>query len=157
MVGDLVGKQRERRKSLGDLVEQPGLAEPVHLLGEAEAFEDVAHGGGEAANVRGQVGERVVLVAHKRFQVEGRRVDETEPGDAQQGGLGVNAERLLGRLLGQHSGLRGGKHAVQPAQHGEREDDAAVFGQLVVAAKQIGDGPDKGGQGCGLVRGRDPR
>ena len=157
VVADLVGMQREGREPLGDLVEQPGLAQPVHLLGEAEALEDVAHGGGEAADIGGEVGEQVVLVTHQRLQVEGRGVDEAELGDAQQERLGVDAERLLGRLLGQYGGLGGGEHAIQPAQHGEGENDAAVFGRLVVSAEQVGDGPDKGRQGCGLAQGRGPR
>ena len=66
----------------------PRLAQPVHLLGEAEAIENVTHGGGEAADICGEVGEQVVLVAHERLQVEGRRVDEAELGDTQQEGFG---------------------------------------------------------------------
>ena len=46
--------------------------------------------------------------------------------------------------LRQHGGLGGFQHAIEPPQHGERQDDLAVFGLLVVAAQQIGDGPDEG-------------
>ena len=41
--------------------------------------------------------------------------------------------RCLGRL----------EHAVEAAQHGERQDDAAVLGGLVGAAQQVGDAPDE--------------
>ena len=50
--------------------------------------------------------------------------------------LGVPVEhRLLGRL----------QHAVQAAQHGQRQDDLAVLGLLVVAPQQVGDRPDERG------------
>ena len=42
---------------------------------------------------------------------------------------------LLGRL----------EHAVEAADHRQRQDDLAVLGLLVVAAQQVGDRPDEGG------------
>ena len=47
--------------------------------------------------------------------------------------LGPGQNRRLGRL----------EHAVEAAQHGEREDHAAVLGRLVGAAQQVGDAPDE--------------
>ena len=60
--------------------------------------------------------------------------------------LRVQPGLLPGRVLGQHGGLGGLQHAIQPPQDGEGQDDLAVLGLLVVAAQQIGDGPDEGGQ-----------
>jgi len=42
--------------------------------------------------------------------------------------------------------LGGLQHAVQTAEHSERQDDLPVFGLLVIPAKEIGDGPDKWGE-----------
>lgn len=44
----------------------------------------------------------------------------------------------------QHRGLCLFQHAVQPTQHGTRQDDFAVLGLLVIAAQQIRDGSDEG-------------
>ena len=60
----------------------------------------------------------------------------------------------LGQLR-QHGGLGRLQHAVEPAQHGERQDDLAVLGLLVVAAQQVGDGPDEVGE-LGEVLGHGP-
>ncbi len=38
------------------------------------------------------------------------------------------------------------QHAVQAADDGQRQDDLAVLGLLVVAAEQVGDRPDEAGQ-----------
>lgn len=45
--------------------------------------------------------------------------------------------------------------AVEAAEQDERQDDSAVLGLLVVAAQEIGDGPDQAGGvvGSGVVRG----
>ncbi len=49
-------------------------------------------------------------------------------------------------VLGEDPGLGGCEYGVEPADDREREDDAAVLGLLVIAAQQIGDGPDEVGQ-----------
>src|SRR5690606_31519192 len=58
----------------------------------------------------------------------------------------VRVDSGLGPLLvfGQHLGLGRRQYAVQAAQHGERQDDLAVLGLLVIAAEQVRDGPDEG-------------
>jgi hypothetical protein len=40
-------------------------------------------------------------------------------------------------------GLGGFEDAIQAAQDSERQDDLAVVGLFVVAAEQVGDGPDE--------------
>ena len=70
----------------------------------------------------------------------------------QKGGLLAAARGQLG--FGQHGGLGGLQHAVQPAQDGEGEDDFAVVGLLVIATQQVSDGPDEGGEGLLVHAGR---
>lgn len=55
---------------------------------------------------------------------------------------------LVGALvqLRQHGGLGRLQHAIEPAEHGERQDHFAVVGLLVVPPEQIGDGPYERGQ-----------
>ena len=67
------------------------------------------------------------------------------------------ADGLDGQGLdaGEDLGLGGLEDAVETAQQDQWQDDAAVLGLLVVAAQQIGDGPDEAGVvvGRGVVRG----
>ena len=61
-------------------------------------------------------------------------------------GLGIQAGLRPDRQLVQHGLLGGLQHAVQATEHGERQDDLAVVGLLVVAAEQVGDRPDERGK-----------
>ena len=141
---------------LGDQVEQLGLGEAVDLQVKLEGLEDVAHGGRESLRVGAQVLADVVLVAHQLLHVEWRRVVEKLAGLAEQEGFGIHLG--LGSLVefGKHGGLGGFEHAIEPAQNGEGQNDLAVLRLLVIAAEQIGDGPDEGGEvgvGHGAFRG----
>ncbi len=145
-VADDVRVQVDVGELLGDQVQQSGLGQPVDLGVELEALEDVAHRGRERLDVGAQVLADVVLVAHQLLQVERRGVVEVAAGLLQQERLRVHPGRLaLGQLL-QHRRLGGLQHAVEAAQDGEGEDDLAVLGLLVVAAQEVGDGPDEGGE-----------
>ena len=75
-----------------------------------------------------------------------RRVVEALTGLAQQERLRVEPGLLLVRQLRQHRRLGRLKHAIEPAQHREGQDDLAVVGLLVIAPQQVGDGPDEGGK-----------
>ena len=172
-IADGIGMEVDVGELLGDEVEQAGLGQLVDLGVKLEALENVAHGRRERLHVGAQVFADVVLVAHELLQVERRGVVEELAGLAQQEGLGIQAGRLAGFLLGQHGGLGGFQHAIQAAQDGEGQDDLAVFGLLVVAAQEVGDGPDEGGKvgigswvlefaqvgggwpACGICDGRD--
>jgi hypothetical protein len=90
-----------------------------------------------------QVFANMVLVAHELFKVKGGGVVEQLAGFTQQEWLGVEARRFAGGFLCQYGSFGKFQHAVQAAQHGEREDDFAVFRLLVVAAQQVGYGPEK--------------
>ena len=145
-VADDLGVQVDVGELLGHQVEQAGLGQPVDLGVELEALEDVAHGGRERLHVGEQVFADVVLVAHQLLHVQRRRVVEELARLAQQERLRVQPGLFSRRQLGQHGGLGRLQHAIQPPQHGEGQDDLAVFGLLVVAAQEIGDGPDEGGE-----------
>ena len=49
-------------------------------------------------------------------------------------------------MLGRRLRLGGLEHAFEPAQEGERQDDLAVVGALVVTAQEVGDTPDEVGE-----------
>ena len=84
------------------------------------------------------------------------RVVEALPGLAQEERLGIEPGLLLVGELRQHGRLGRLQHAIEPAQHGEGQDDLAVVGLLVVAAQEIGDRPDEGGEGL-MVQERPPQ
>lgn len=88
----------------------------------------------------------VVLIAHELLQIERRGVVEKLAGFAQQEGFRVQPGFLPLRQLRENGGLGGFKDAVEATEDGERQDDLAVFGLLVVAAQKIGDGSDEGGE-----------
>ena len=94
----------------------------------------------------------MVLVTHELLQVERRGVEEALATDAQEEGLRVDAKWLAAGQLGQDGLLGGCKDTVEAAQHGEREDDAAILGLLVVATEEVGHRPEEGGEGL-LVHG----
>ncbi len=97
-------------------------------------------------DVAGEVFADVVLVPHQLFEIEGGGVVEELLRLLQQERLGIDLRRLALRLLGQHGRLGGLEHAVEPAQHGEWQNDPPILGLLVISPQQIGDRPNEGGQ-----------
>jgi hypothetical protein len=47
------------------------------------------------------------------------------------------------RVFGGHLLLRRFQHAIEPPEHGKRQNDAAILSGLVRPAKQVRDGPNK--------------
>jgi hypothetical protein len=127
MVVHLVGVQVESGELLGDQVEQLGLVQPLDRAAKSKCSKIVAHVGREALDVAVQVGADVVLVAHQLAHVERRHVVEVQAGLALDEGLEGDAGGLLGGVLLEHLGLGRRQHAVQPAQHRERQDHPAVL------------------------------
>jgi hypothetical protein len=85
----------------------------------------------------------VILVAHQFFHVEERGVAEALPGLAQQEGFRVDAAPLFTGVFGQHRLFGAFEHAIEAAQHGERQNDLTVFRLLVIAPQQVSDRPDE--------------
>jgi hypothetical protein len=50
---------------------------------------------------------------------------------------------LQGGVLFKHLGLGRLQDAIQPAEHGERQNDATILGRFVRASQEVGDRPDK--------------
>ena len=151
-VVDLVRVQLDAGELLSDLIQQLGLVQALDRGGEIEVLEDRAHVRSEALDVAVEVGADVVLIAHELAHVQRRDVVEVQAGLALDEGFEGDAGRLSGGVFLERGSLAGREHAVQPAQHGERQNDAAVFALLEVAAQAVGDGPDEGGEGL-LVHG----
>ena len=132
--GDAGGVEVEGCEPFGHLIEQLGLGEPIDLNGELEPLEDVAHLWRETLHVGLQVAAHVGCVAQQALQVHRRGVEEAVAGLALQEWLRVQPGFGAQLELGKHLGLGGREHAVEPAQHGEGQDNLAVVGRLVVAA-----------------------
>ena len=145
-VADGVGMQVDAGELLGDEIEQAGLGEAVDLGVEVEGVENVSDGGRERLHVGTQVLTDVILIAHEFLEIKRRCVEEKLAGLAKQERLGIQPRFLPDGQFGEYRRLGGFEHAVQPAQHGERQDHLAVRGLLVVATQQVGDGPEESGQ-----------
>ncbi len=144
-VGDAVGVEVHRRELLHDQVQDVGLVEPLDLGLEAEVVDDVAGVGREAVDVAHEVGGDVRGVGQQALEVELRGVVEALAAGLEQHALPEGLGAVLEAVGGVEHGLPcGSEHLVEAAEHGEGQDDPAVLGLLVVAAKDVGDGPDEG-------------
>lgn len=81
----------------------------------------------------------MVLVAEQLDQVQQRGVVEALTCLAQQEGVGIQTGLGLRIELLEHCWLGRVKHAVQPAQNREWQDDASVLALFVVTAQEVGD------------------
>lgn len=148
-----------------DQVEAVGFVQLLDVLGEAEVLDDLTGLGGERLDVVRQVLGDVVRIARKRAEVELARVVQRKRavlgpirwhGRAVEHRLQVvdrRAPALQLLRLRPHLLARGFKDAVEPTQHGQREDDLAVLVGAVRAAEQIRDLPDQGDLVAEVVHG----
>ena len=139
----------------GDLLDHfkkaVGLLQLLDLVGEIELFDDLPRPRGEAGHKLHQIGCELVRVAEELAEgeiagvVEGHfelRVAEF-PVDHLLDGLRVIFARGLQLLvLGDDLILSLLQHAIQPAQHRERDHHPAILRRPVRAAQEIGDVPD---------------
>jgi hypothetical protein len=123
---------------------------------EVELLDDVTGVGVEGGDPGAQVAGDLGRVGQDAAEAQGAGVVGLDAG----GGLEDGADGLDGQRLdaGEDLGLGGLEDAVEAAEQDERQDDAPVLGLLVVAAQQVGDGPDEAGVvvGRGVVRGGAP-
>ena len=132
---------------LGDHeVEQLRAVEPADLGVEVELLDDLAGVGVEGRDPGAQVAGDLGRVGEDGLEGQAAGVVDAEPGDGAEDHADVLD--VGGREALEDLGLGGLEDAVEPAQHDEREDDAAVLGLLVVTAEQVGDRPDRGPRGC---------
>lgn len=144
-VGDELRMQVDIGELFGDQVEQPVAMESFNLGVKLEAFEDVADLFRKAVDVREQVFVDMVLVSHQLFEVEGGVIIEIVPCLSTEEGFRVDVGFFALGFFLEDGCFRRFQDAVQPTQDGEREDDFAIFRLFVIAAEQIGDGPDERG------------
>lgn len=116
------------------------------MSGEVEVLEDVPDLGREGIDVGPEVLADVGLIPHQLLQVQGTGVVEVLAGLPQEERPRVQPRLRPGRELIEYRLLRGLEDTVEAAEDGERQDDLAVVGLLVVPAEEIRDGPDEGGQ-----------
>ncbi len=152
VIADALGMQVDVGEFFHHAVKQTGSGQSFHLGVELETLEHVSHRRRKGLEVAVQVLANVVLIAHEGFHVQRRGVVEALPGNAKQERLRIQARSFSLRLLGQHGGLGRRQHAVETAQHRERQDDPTVLALLVIPAQQVSNRPDEGRQAL-LVHG----
>ena len=120
---------------LHDLEQEPRLVELRHGVVEVELLEHLAHVGAEPADVVAQVLRDVGGVGEQLLEVVARRVVEGEPRGPPE--LRVEVVELAPEpgLDGQDLLLGGGQHPVEPAQHGEGQDDVLVLAALLKVSR----------------------
>ena len=143
-VADHVGVQVDLGELLDHQVEAVGLVKLLDLGLEAEVLDDLAGTLAEAGDVVLQVGGDVGGVVGELGKVEAAGVVKRLPGDVVEHRLDVGKLTALEALMPrEHRGLGRLEHAVEAAEHSERQDHAAVLGGLVGAAQQVRDTPDE--------------
>jgi len=136
VVVDGIRMQVDAGEFLRDLAQQARHRQPLHLRLEVAVLEAVADPGRETLDVFLEVLADVVLVPHELLQVQGRGVVELQGGPAAQVGVRVDAGLPAGGRLGQAFLLGGVEDAIQAPEDGERQDDLAVLGLLVVPRRR---------------------
>ena len=127
-----------------DLVEQVRALQTADLRLELELRDHVPRARVESEDVAAEVLAHVRGVVEQRRERERRGVVEAVPGDLHEHRVHVLQAALELLMALQHLRLRRLEHRVEAAENGEREDDLAVLGLLVVPAQQVGDRPDEG-------------
>ncbi|MCY1533590.1 hypothetical protein D9M68_689270 [compost metagenome] len=145
VVADNVRMQVDGSELLGDQIEQIGLLQLFQPAVKCEVLEHLTSVGGILGDVIVQVGAGAggadAGQGKLRDVVEGSAgccgQDQVHVHTAGVHGFVLAADLVTGRL----------QHALQSAQNGERKYDAAVLRGFEGAQQQIGDVPDKRGQG----------
>ena len=132
------------------------IAEPLHHLEqetrlvelgdgvvEVELLQHLAHVGAEPGDVVAQILRDVGGVGQQLGEVVAGRVVEGESGGGLKQPLGVLDLVLVPGLDLHHLQLAGGQHAVEPAQHGERQNHVLVLPTLEGVPNQVRHTPDE--------------
>jgi hypothetical protein len=143
-VADLVGVEVDLGHPGQDEVEQLRPVEPPDLGVEVELLDDVAGVGIEGGDPGPQVAGDLGWVGEDASQGQAAGVvDIGEAGDRLQDRANVRDLALERGQAVENLLLARLEDAVEATQHDERQDRATVLGPLVVAAKEVGDRPDK--------------
>ena len=144
-IRDDLGVQVDVGEAGEDEVEQVGAVQAGDLHVEVELVDHLPGAGAEPGDVFPQAAGELAGVAEQAAEVERAGVVEALTGDALEHEVGAFDALLESLRALEHRWLGLLQHAVQTAQHGEREDHLAVLRLLVVASQEVGDGPDEGG------------
>ena len=141
-VVDQVGVQIDALEPLHHLKQQTRLVELADGVVEVEFLQHLAHVLAEAGDVVPEVGGELRRVCGQLVEVVAGGVVELEArGDAELPVQGLQAALCQFRLTAQHRLLRGGEDAVEPAQHGQRQNDVLILPALEAVADQVRDTP----------------
>ena len=146
------------------------IAEPLHHLEqetrlielgdgvvEVELLQHLAHVGAEPGDVVAQVLRDVGGVGQQLGEVVAGGVVEGESGGGLKQPLGVLDLVLVPGLDLHHLQLAGGQHAVEPAQHSERQNHVLVLPALEGVANQVRHAPDEADDLAVIHVGSNPR
>jgi hypothetical protein len=143
-VVDLVRVQIDVLEALQNLEQQSRLIEPADRVVEIEPLDHLAHVLAEAGDVVAQIGREMGRVGEQLLEVVARGVIEGEarnlgelPVEVLQPSvpqLGLPREDLL---------LGVGQHAVEAAQHGQRQNYVLIPAAPEGVANQVGDPPEE--------------
>jgi len=149
----------QRQPGPGTRLEQAFAGDAEHAAGASGVVHRAHHarlGRGLVVLDEQQFHRQTDHLAYELAHVRRRDVVEVQPGHTLHEGVEGDAGGLFRGVLLEHRGLGGGEDAVQAPQHVEGQDDPAVLAPLEIAAQEIGDRPDEGGEGL-LVHGREFR
>ena len=143
-VVDQVGMQIDALEPLHHLEQEAGLVELADGVVEVELLQHLPHVLAEAGDVVPDVGGELRGIRDQLVEVVARGVVELEArGDAELAVQCLQAALRQLRLTAKHRLLRGGEHAVEPAQHGQRQDDVLILAALEAVADQVRDAPEE--------------
>ena len=123
---------------------QPGLVHLGDRVAEIELLQHLPHVVREPGDVSPQVRGQVSMVLQQPLERERRGVVEGEarrPAELRGQVLQLSLELRVGL---QNFRLGWLQHAIQPPQHGQRQDHVRILGPLERVAQQVGHRPDEG-------------
>ena len=132
---------------LDEVAEGVGLDKGRNLVAKLELVEDLLHVGGEAVEVRLEVGAQLLSPGSvgEIAKPERRSVVEGLAGRLAKGGVLVrNLGRVEARFHAEHRVIRRFQHGVQAADDGHGQDDVAVLAPHIdVTQHVVRDAPDE--------------
>ena len=132
-------------EALHDQEEQARLVELADGVVEVELLQHLAHVGAEPGDVVAQVLRDVGRVGEQPREVVTRGVVEGESGGAPKQRIEVLEFAPVFGLYLQYLWFCRGQHAVEPAEHGERQDHILVLAALEGVTDQVRHASDEAG------------
>jgi len=139
VVVHLVGVQINIFEALDHQKEQPGLIQLGDGVAQVKLFNHLTHIIAEAVDIGLQIGRQVGGVIGQALKGKGRGIVENKARSLAQHGVKIGQFTLVSGMGLQHSGLGRLQHAVNAAQHRERQDDILILAAAKSIADQVGD------------------